>query len=127
MSILGTNNSGLFHPTEDGVNEATLPADLASHNGFSRVFKKGKLTFGLIAPFKGYPDTPIPDVGDLGETAQLAEKAGFVTLWIRNVPFYDPHFGDVGQGLDPMVTMGYLAAKTSKIAIGTAGMIAPLR
>lgn len=96
MSILGTNNSGLFHPTEDGANEATLPADLASHSGFSRVFKKGKLTFGLIASFKGYPDTPIPDVGDLGETAQLAEKAGFAALWIRDVPFYDPHFGDDG-------------------------------
>lgn len=96
MSILGTNNSGLFHPTEDGANEATLPADLASHSGFSRVFKRGKLTFGLIAPFKGYPDTPIPDVGDLGETAQLAEKAGFAALWIRDVPFYDPHFGDDG-------------------------------
>lgn len=26
-----------------------------------------------------------------------------------------------------MVTMGYLGAKTKKIAIGTAGMIAPLR
>ena len=96
MSILGTNNSELFHPTEDGANEATLPADLASHNGFSLVFKKGKLTFGLIAPFKGYPDTPIPDVGDLGKTAQLAEKAGFAALWIRDVPFYDPHFGDDG-------------------------------
>lgn len=43
------------------------------------------------------------------------------------MPFYDPNFGDVGQGLDPMVTMGYLAAKTKKIVIGTAGMIAPLR
>ena len=43
------------------------------------------------------------------------------------MPFYDPNFGDVGQGLDPMVTMEYLAAKTKKIVIGTAGMIAPLR
>lgn len=96
-------------------------------NLLARVFKPGKLTFGLIAPFKGYPDTPIPDVHDLGETARLAEKAGFAALWIRDVPFYDPRFGDVGQGLDPFVTLGYLAAKTKKIALGTAGIIAPLR
>ena len=83
------------------------------------MFKPGKLTFGLIAPFKDYPDTPIPDVYDLGESARLAEKGGFAALWIRDVPFYDPRFGDVGQGLDPFVTLGYLAAKTKKIALGT--------
>lgn len=69
----------------------------------------------------GYPDTPIPDISDLGDIAKLAEDLGFSALWIRDVPFYDPNFGDVGQGLDPMVTMGYLAAKTKKIAIGTGG------
>lgn len=72
----------------------------------------------------GYPDTPISDISDLGDVAKLAEDLGFSALWIRDVPFYDPNFGDVGH---PMVTMGYLAAKTKKIAIGTAGMIAPLR
>lgn len=75
----------------------------------------------------GYPDTPISDISDLGDVAKLAEDLGFSALWIRDVPFYDPNFGDVGQGLDPMVTMEYLAAKTKKIVIGTAGMIAPLR
>ena len=43
------------------------------------------------------------------------------------MPFYDPNFGDVGQGLDPMVTLAFLSAKTDKIALGTAGLIAPLR
>lgn len=127
LSILGTDNSKLFKPQNNKNTDTQLPHDLINHQGFSNVFKKGQLTFGLIAPFKGYPNTPIPDITDLGNTAQLAEKLGFSALWIRDVPFYDPHFGDVGQGLDPMVTMGYLAAKTNKIAIGTAGLIAPLR
>lgn len=43
------------------------------------------------------------------------------------VPFYDPHFGDVGQGIDPFVALGYLVARTQKIVLGTAGMISPLR
>lgn len=94
---------------------------------FSQVFQQNKLTFGLIAPFKGY-DKHLPDeLTDIGDTAKLAENLGFSALWVRDVPFYDPHFGDVGQGLDPMVTLGYLSAKTDKIALGTAGLIAPLR
>lgn len=128
LSILGTDNSDLFHPQAASKgSQAQLPKELSKHPGFARVFKPGKLTFGLIAPFKGYPDTPIPDVYDLGESARLAEKAGFASLWIRDVPFYDLRFGDVGQGLAPFVTLGYLAAKTKKIALGTAGIIAPLR
>ena len=94
---------------------------------FSQVFQQNKLTFGLIAPFKGY-DKHLPDeLTDIGDTAKLAENLGFSALWVRDVPFYDPNFGDVGQGLDPMVTLAFLSAKTDKIALGTAGLIAPLR
>ena len=94
---------------------------------FAQVFQQNKLTFGLIAPFKGYSQHLPDDLTDIGDTAKLAENCGFSALWVRDVPFYDPHFGDVGQGLDPMVTLGYLSAKTHKIALGTAGLIAPLR
>lgn len=74
---------------------------------FSQVFQQNKLTFGLIAPFKGY-DKHLPDeLTDIGDTAKLAENLGFSALWVRDVPFYDPNFGDVGQGFDPMVTLGY--------------------
>lgn len=94
---------------------------------FSQVFQQDKLTLGLIAPFKGYADTPFPDIADLGDLAELADQLGFSALWLREVPFYDPHFGDVGQGLDPFVALGYLAARTKNIALGTAGIVSPLR
>ncbi|AGH37362.1 flavin-dependent dehydrogenase [Bibersteinia trehalosi USDA-ARS-USMARC-189] len=94
---------------------------------FSQVFQQDKLTLGLIAPFKGYADTPFPDISDLGDLAELADQLGFSALWLRDVPFYDPHFGDVGQGLDPFVALGYLAARTNNIALGTAGIVSPLR
>jgi Coenzyme F420-dependent N5,N10-methylene tetrahydromethanopterin reductase and related flavin-dependent oxidoreductases len=81
LSILGTDNSDLFHPQAASKgSQAQLPKEMSKHPGFARVFKPGKLTFG-----------------------------------------------DVRQGLDPFVTLGYLAAKTKKIALGTAGIIAPLR
>lgn len=127
LSVLGQDNSQLFHSNDNANTRTALPADLANHTAFSRVFQKDKLTIGLIAPFKGYPDQPIPNVEDLGDVAELAEKLGFAALWIRDVPLFDPNFGDVGQGLDPFVTLGYLAARTKTIALGTAGIVSPLR
>ncbi|MEE1865385.1 LLM class flavin-dependent oxidoreductase [Pseudomonas auratipiscis] len=57
----------------------------------------------------------------------LADKLGFPALWLRDVPFRDPVFGDVGQIYDPMVYASWLAAATKRIAIGTAGIVLPLR
>ena len=44
-----------------------------------------------------------------------------------DIPFYDPSFGDVGQVFDPVVYGGWLAAATQQLAIGTAGIVLPLR
>ncbi len=136
LSVLGQDHSGLFDAESAGTTQAD-PSDtstsqeahipFADHPGFSQVFTPGKLTFGLIAPFKGYRNTPVPNVDDLAELAQGAEDAGFSALWLRDVPFLDRGFGDVGQGYDPIVTLGYLAAKTSSIALGTAGIVTTLR
>lgn len=104
-----------------------LPAELASHPGYQRVFKPGRLTFGFIMPLEGYPDSPFPTLENHQRLARIADDAGFSALWLRDVPFYDPHFGDTGQMLDPMVYLGFLAAHTRKIALGTAGIVATLR
>lgn len=101
--------------------------DLSKHPSFPRVFKEGKLTFGFIMPLEAYPDSPFPTLQDHVRLARLADEAGFAALWMRDVPFYDPQFGDTGQMLDPMVYLGYLAAHTRNIALGTAGMVLPLR
>lgn len=49
---------------------ASLPAALATHRGFSRVFQPGKLTFGFIAPLEGYPDSVRPSLEDRVEMAR---------------------------------------------------------
>lgn len=102
-------------------------ASLAQHPGYARVFQENRLTFGLIAPLEAYPHAPWPTLQDHLAAARLVDSLDFAALWLRDVPFYDPQFGDTGQVLDPMVYAGWLAAVTSRIAIGTAGIIAPLR
>ena len=75
----------------------TLPPGLQNHRGFTRTFQPGKLTLGLIAPFMGYADSPFPDMADFPALAKQADHSGLGALWVRDVPFYDPGFGDVGQ------------------------------
>ncbi|MGK5081600.1 LLM class oxidoreductase [Janthinobacterium sp. HLX7-2] len=104
-----------------------LAPELARHPGYSRVFQPGHLTFGFIAPLESYPDSVGPTLADHAAMAVKVDQAGFAALWLRDVPFYDPNFGDVGQILDPLAYAGYLAAITHRIAIGTAGIVLPLR
>jgi luciferase-type oxidoreductase len=91
------------------------------------VFRPGNLSIGLIAPLEEYPNSPFPTLKDHARLAQLVDQAGFASIWLRDVPFYDPSFGDAGQMLDPFVYAGFLAAVTSRIAIGTTGIVLPLR
>ena len=127
FSVLSGDNSLPYAQAPARAKALRAPPDLAAQPAFSRVFQRGRVTLGLVAPFKGYPDGPEPDISDMGELAQLAEELGFAALWVRDVPFLEPAFGDVGQGLDALVTLGLLAARTQRIALGTAGLIAPLR
>jgi len=109
------------------TSSAAIAADLASNTAYVRVFQPGHLTLGFIAPLEGYPNAPWPTLSNHAAMVRKADALGFAALWLRDVPFYDPSFGDVGQILDPMVYAGWLAAQTRDIAIGTAGVVLPLR
>jgi luciferase-type oxidoreductase len=104
-----------------------LPSRLVHHPAFNRVFRPGHLTIGFLAPLEAYPDGPAPTMRDHAEMTRKVDEAGFSALWLRDVPFLDPRFGDVGQIFDPFVYLGYLAAITRTISIGTAGIVLPLR
>jgi luciferase-type oxidoreductase len=104
-----------------------IPTDLVRHRAYARIFQPGHLTFGFIAPLESYPGSPAPTLENHAVMARRVDQAGFSAIWLRDVPFYDPNFGDVGQVLDPLVYAGYLAAVTRDIAIGTAGVLLPLR
>lgn len=68
-----------------------------------------------------------PDLAAHHDRAVLADRLGFAALWLRDVPLYDPSFGDAGQVFDPFPYLGYLAAVTSRIVLGTAAIALPLR
>lgn len=97
------------------------------NKGYNSVFQLGKLTIGLVVPIEKYTSGPVPSMEDHIERVQLAEKLGFSSVWLRDVPFNVPSFGDAGQPFDPFVYLGYLAAKTHKISLGVSSIILPLR
>ena len=95
--------------------------------GFNRTFDTGRLSLGLVVPLENYSTGPVPTMDRHLQRVQLAEKLGFAAVWLRDVPFNVPTFGDAGQLFDPFVYLGMLAATTDRIALGVASIILPLR
>ena len=48
-------------------------------------------------------------------------------MWVRDVPLFDPAFGDAGQVFDPFAYLAYLAAQTRHVALATGSAIFTLR
>ncbi|WP_444944257.1 LLM class oxidoreductase [Microbulbifer sp. ZKSA006] len=97
------------------------------NNGYNAIFKADQLSIGLVAPIENYSMNTAPTLLNHIERVQLAERLGFGAIWLRDVPFNVPSFGDAGQIFDPFVYLGLLAGKTTKIALGVASIILPLR
>ena len=94
---------------------------------FNRTFKPDHLSLGLVLPLETYAVGTAPSMERHIQAAELADSLGFAALWLRDVPFDVPSFGDVGQIFDPFVYLGLLAHATHNIALGTASIILPLR
>ena len=94
---------------------------------YRRVFTPGELTVGLVVPIESYPRRSTPTMEQHGERVRLAESLGFSAVWLRDVPFNVPSFGDAGQIFDPFVYLGYLASQTDNIALGVSSIILSLR
>ena len=107
------------------------PADAPTFGPINRaygsVFRPGKLSLGLVVPIENYAQDPVPTMTRHRERVQLAEELGFGAVWLRDVPFHVPSFGDAGQTYDPFVYLGLLSAWTERIALGVASVILPLR
>lgn len=105
---------------------ATSHPTPTAHPGFQSMFAPGETTLGLM-----FPMAPLTNgVADMRGQLDLATRAdalGFAALWSRDVPLFDPAFNDAGQVYDPWVWLGQVAAVTSRIALGTAGIVLPLR
>lgn len=109
------------------LDKTQTPSFASLNKAYNSVFKPQRLSVGLVVPLETYEVGKEPTMADHLELAKLAEKLGFCALWLRDVPFNVPTFGDAGQMFDPFVYLGTLAAVTHKIALGTASIILPLR
>lgn len=97
------------------------------NRAYDTVFQPGRLSLGLVVPIDAYPVGATPQLASQIERVQRAEALGFSAVWLRDVPFNVPSFGDVGQVFDPFVYLGALAAVTSTIGLGVASIVLPLR
>ncbi|QYM71669.1 LLM class oxidoreductase [Pseudochrobactrum sp. Wa41.01b-1] len=98
----------------------------AHHPGYTRMFAANQLTIGIFLPLRFYQ-------GDMrvleGQTALVKDidQRGFASVWVRDVPLYDPSFGDAGQIFDPFTYLSYLAAQTTRVSLATGSAIFSLR
>ena len=114
------------------TNLQTIPEIGASafptlNRAYNTVFQPGELSLGLVVPLDAHHNDPVPDMTRHLERAQMADELGFSALWLRDVPFNVPSFGDAGQMFDPFVYLGLLSGATHNIALGVASIILPLR
>lgn len=108
------------------------PGDGETHfepinRAYNSVFRPGRLSLGVVVPIEGYPHGPVPTMARHLERVRLAEQLGFASIWLRDVPYNVPSFGDAGQTFDPFVYLGLLAGGTERIALGVASIILSLR
>lgn len=94
--------------------------------GYERLFGSDDLTFGTGFPLTGARESR-PDPERELALAAHAEAVGFDALWARDVPLYWPRFGDAGQTFDVWPWLGQVAARTDRVALGTASVVLTLR
>ena len=96
------------------------------NKAYNHVFKQKQLSIGIVVPIENYATSAVPSMLDHIKRVQLVEQLGFKAIWLRDVPFHVPSFGDAGQTFDPFTYLGFLAGQTSTIALGIASIALPL-
>ena len=121
-SQVQTMNATPLSPRTGGASYASFYA----HPGYRRMFAPDRLTVGIFLPLRSYKG----DMSVLRGQADLVtriDQHGFAAVWVRDVPLFDPSFGDAGQVFDPFTYLSFLAARTRKIALATGSAIVSLR
>jgi probable F420-dependent oxidoreductase len=77
-------------------------------------------TFGYLLPTRDAVAAGRFDAAPLIELGQLAEQAGFDGVWVGDSPLARPRH-------EPFTLLSAVAARTSRVTLGTAVLLAPLR
>lgn len=94
------------------------------HFAFNRLFAPNKLTLGIFLPLSRYSGS-LDIYADHLKLIQQIDKQQFGAIWVRDIPLFDPGFGDVGQVYDPFTYLSYLAGITQNVALGTGSIVLP--
>ncbi|MCS3434167.1 LLM class oxidoreductase [Klebsiella sp. BIGb0407] len=97
-----------------------------AHPGYRRMFAPDSLTLGIFLPLRFYEGNMRVLAGQ-AELVEAIDRHDFAAVWVRDVPLFDPLFGDAGQVFDPFTYLSFLAARTKKVALATGSAIFSLR
>jgi alkanesulfonate monooxygenase SsuD/methylene tetrahydromethanopterin reductase-like flavin-dependent oxidoreductase (luciferase family) len=82
------------------------------------------LHFGVIVPNYG----PALDAEGLASVAVAAEEAGFDSAWVTDHLIVPAEQADVyGTIAEPLVSVGFLAARTGRLDLGVSALVVPQR
>lgn len=98
----------------------------ANHNGYQKMFAENRLTMGIFLPLQVYQND-MQAVHQQMEDILTIDRHNFAAVWVRDIPLFDPNFGDAGQLFDPFTYLSYIAAKTENVALATGSSVFSLR
>ena len=90
------------------------------------LFRDSHLSLGVTLPIRETEISAV-DFTQQVELATAAEQLGFSAVWVRDVPLNGPWYPEAFGHPDPMVMLGAIASRTSRIALGTAAIVLTLR
>ncbi|HEY2494209.1 MAG TPA: LLM class oxidoreductase [Paenibacillus sp.] len=122
MEIKSNDNESL----RERQQPASTPGMFTEHPGFRRMFAPNKLTIGIFLPLKFYAGH-MDDLKGQADIVEMIDQWNFAAVWVRDVPLFDPSFGDAGQVFDPFTYLAYLAARTKHVSLATGSAIFTLR
>ena len=103
------------------------PSILSLLDGFSYVVKMNspRITAGIHLPQAG----PAASADAIAKVAELAESLGFGDVWVSDhliIPA-DAKYPPSAYIYEPLAVMAWVAAKTSRVKIGTTVLVLPMR
>lgn len=96
------------------------------NKAYNTVFQPNQLSIGIVVPIENYAQSSVPTMQNHLQRVKQVEALGFKSIWLRDIPFQVPTFGDAGQTFDPFSYLGFLAGQTSEIALGISSIALPL-
>ena len=90
------------------------------------MFAPDRLTVGIFLPLRSYEGNMQVLAGQADLVSDI-DRRGFAAVWVRDVPLFDPAFGDAGQVFDPFTYLAFLAARTQNVALATGSAVISLR